>query len=377
MFKPKVYLTSNVFSPQELGSNEKISKKIRTKIKVLWDKLESLTELKVFDGRFPSEEQIKQDIESFHPNFIGCHLSHSITRDMLDNENIYGVLTSTAGYNHIKRPKEDDVLVTHTPGVLYETVADYTIALIMANLRNLIDLNRYVWKGNWTPDDKWDLDQKLSSVIDNKTVGIVGLGEIGTELMKRLFVLGVNIQYYDIERSIQLEKLHPGLEYQSNIKAIFRECDIVTLHVPLTDSTRHLVDADLLKEMKNDALLVNTARGAVINFEDLLTLLENDEININLAFDVYPEEPIDSRILERFKRIKEENPQMRIILMPHNASADADTRGRMVILFLEDLITMVNSENLYDVEKSHLIPQHEEKLQKTDWRIFKYWEQKQ
>jgi lactate dehydrogenase-like 2-hydroxyacid dehydrogenase len=330
----------------------------------------------VFDGRFPSEDQIRQDIKSFDPNFIGCHLSHKITSDMLKNENIYGVLTSTAGFNHIERPEKDDILVTHTPGVLYETVADYTIALIMANLRNLIDLNRYVWEGNWTPEDKWDLDQNLSSVIDNKTVGIIGLGEIGTELMKRLFVLGINIQYYDIERSIELEKLHPGLEYQSNIKDIFKQCDIVTLHVPLNDATRHLIDAELLKEMKNDALLVNTARGAVIDFEDLLRLLENDEININIAFDVYPEEPIDPKILERFKKIKEENPQMRIILMPHNASADADTRGKMDILFLEDLITMINSENLYDIEKIHLIPQHEENLQKTDWRIFNYWEQK-
>ena len=371
---PKVYLTSNVFTPKELGSNEKISEKIKNTIKVLWDKLDSLAEVKEFNGRFPSEDQIRQDIKSFEPNFIGCHLSHKITSDMLKNEDIYGVLTSTAGFNHIERTEKDDILVTHTPGVLYETVADYTIALIMANLRNLIDLNRYVWEGNWTPDDKWDLDQNLSSVIDNKKVGIIGLGEIGTELMKRLFVLGINIQYYDIERSIELEKLHPGLEYQSNIKDIFRECDIITLHVPLKDSTNHLVDAELLKEMKNEALLVNTARGAVIDFEDLLRLLENDEININIAFDVYPEEPIDPKILERFKKIKAENPQMRIILMPHNASADADTRGRMDILFLEDLITMINSQNLYDIEKTHLIPPHKEKLQKNDWRIFDYWE---
>ncbi len=376
MVKPKVYLTSNVFTPSQIGSNEKISEKIRNKIKVLWGKLESLAELKIFDGHFPSEEQIKADIDSFNPNLIGCHLSHSITKDMLEHENIFAVLTSTAGYNHIKRPETDDVLVTHTPGVLYETVADYTIALIMASLRNLIELNRYVWDGNWTSEDKWDLDQNLSSVINNKVVGIIGLGEIGTELMKRLYVLGVNIQYFDLERSIELEKLHPGLEYQTDLQDLFRECDIVTLHVPLTDSTRHLIDTELLKEMKRNALLVNTARGAVIDFEDLLRLLESNEIQINLALDVYPEEPLDPKILERFKKIKEENPQMRIILMPHNASADADTRGQMDILFLEDLITLIESDNLYEVEKARLIPEHEAKLQNTDWRILKYWKQK-
>ncbi|TFG00890.1 MAG: hypothetical protein EU541_00845 [Promethearchaeota archaeon] len=374
--KPKVFLTSNVFSPTQIGSNEKISEKIKDKITILWNKLNSIAELKVFDGRFPTEEQIQNIINDFNPNFIGCHLSHPITKEMLENENIFAVLTSTAGYNHIKRLEEDNVLITHTPGVLYETVADYTIALIMANLRNLIDLNRYVWGGNWTPDDKWDLDQNLSSVINNKTIGIVGLGEIGTELMKRLYVLGVNIQYYDIERSIELEKLHPGFEYQSDLGSIFKECDIVSLHIPLNNSTRNLINAELLKKMKKGALLVNTARGGVVNFEDLLRLLEKNEININIAFDVYPEEPIDPEILNRFKQIKKKNPNMRIILMPHNASADADTRGQMDILFLEDFIKMINSEHIYDIEKAHLIPEHQEALNKTEWRIFQYWKEK-
>ena len=73
--------------------------------------------------------------------------------------------------------KEDDIIITHTPGVLHNTVADFTVALIMSNLRNIVDLHNYVWNGNWSSEDKWDLDQELSSVINNKTLGIVGLGE--------------------------------------------------------------------------------------------------------------------------------------------------------------------------------------------------------
>ncbi|TFF92216.1 MAG: hypothetical protein EU543_05725, partial [Promethearchaeota archaeon] len=344
--KPKIFLTSNVFSAEEIGENRNISENIRQKIKTLWKELKSKSQLKVFEGRFPAESQIRNNIEQFDPQIIGCHLSHTITKEMLENSNVFAVSTSTAGFNHIGRPEEDDIIITHTPGVLFETVADYTISLIMANLRNLIDLHKYVWEGNWSPDEKWDLDQKLSSVIDHKIIGIVGLGEIGIELMKRLYSWGLKIIYYDIKSKEDIEKLYPGLEYKENIKDVFKEADVVSLHVPLNANTKQMIDKNVLKLMKKNALLVNTARGGVINFDDLLELLEKREIDINIAFDVYPEEPIDPKILERFKKIKQNNPDIRMILMPHNASADADTRGKMDVMFLSDLIQITDSKRI-------------------------------
>lgn len=374
--KPKVYLTSNVFSPQEIGQNEKIQDSLRIQIEELWNKVESNADLKVFEGRFPTESQLRQEIGKYSPQIIGCHLSHPISKDILENSDIFAVSTSTAGFNHIERPIKDNIIITHTPGVLYETVADYTIALIMANLRNLIDLHNYVWNGQWSPEEKWDLDQKLSSVIDNKVVGIVGLGEIGTELMKRLYAWNLKIIYYDRYPMVELEKLYPGLEYKENIKDLFKEADVVSLHVPLNSATKHMVDADLLRIMKPKALLVNTARGGVIKFDDLLELYETDQIYINISFDVFPEEPLDSAILQRLKLIKENNPGIRMILMPHNASADADTRGKMVIMLLEDILQIIDSKNIKDLESIHLIPPHKKKLHDEDWRIFKYWEKK-
>jgi lactate dehydrogenase-like 2-hydroxyacid dehydrogenase len=192
-YKPRVYLTSNVFSSEEIGSNEKINQKIREKIKYLWDQLNELAEVKMFDGRFPNNVQIKKETQDFNPEIIGCHLSHTINSELLKNSDIFAVLTSTAGYNHIERREEDDILITHTPGVLHETVADYTVALVLSNLRNIIDLHNYVWNGKWSADDKWDLDQDLSSVIKNKTIGIVGLGEIGSEIVKMLYPWGLKI----------------------------------------------------------------------------------------------------------------------------------------------------------------------------------------
>ncbi|MEJ2249431.1 MAG: NAD(P)-dependent oxidoreductase, partial [Candidatus Lokiarchaeota archaeon] len=197
--KPKVFLTSNVFSSNEIGSNEKIDQGIRDKISELWNELNSISNLKVYTGRFPKQEEIEKISSEFNPHIIGCHLSHQISSKVMKDSNLIAVSTCTAGFNHISRTDEDKVIITHTPGVLYETVADYTIALIMSNLRNLIDLHSYVWNEKWSPEDKWDLDQNLSSIVKNKTIGIVGLGEIGKEVVRKLTPWGLKIIYYDIK----------------------------------------------------------------------------------------------------------------------------------------------------------------------------------
>ncbi|MHA2280900.1 MAG: 2-hydroxyacid dehydrogenase [Promethearchaeota archaeon] len=373
-YKPKVFLTSNVFSDIEIGSNEAISETIRKDIKNLWQELDQISELKVFNGRFPTEEEIRKKIEEFKPEIIGCHLSHSLYSETLENSEVFAISTSTAGYNHIQRSPKDDIIITHTPGVLYETVADYTIAIIMANLRNLVDLHNYIWNNQWTPDDKWDLDQSLSSVITSKVLGIVGLGEIGKELIRRLYPWGIKILYYDIKQMNDFEQDFPSIEFKENVEDIFRESDIVSIHVPLNKYTEKMVNRDLLKLMKKNTLLVNTARGPVLDLESLLDMLETNEIQINIAFDVFPIEPIDNKVLERFKKIKRQQPEIRMILIPHNASADADTRGKMNILFLQDIISIIKSSSVEDLKAIHIIPDQKKQLKDKEWRIFNYWE---
>ncbi len=375
-YKPKVYLTSSVFSVENIGSNDKVSKKVRDSIASLWQTLNKFSELKIFNGRFPTKEQILENISTFNPNIVGCHLSHKITNEMLDDSEIFAVATSTAGYNHIERTEKDDIIVTHTPGVLHETVADYTIALIMANLRNLIDLHISVWNGEWTAKCKWDLDQTLSSVITNKVLGIVGLGEIGKKVVRKLYPWGVKIMYYDIKQMEEFEKDFPLLEFKENLEDIFQEADIVSLHIPLNKYTEKIVNGNLLKLMKKNALLVNTARGPLIDFDALLDLLEKKEIQINLALDVFPVEPLDAKTLKRLKAIKKKQPEIRIILISHNASASADTRGKMVQLFLEDIIKIIESCNVDDLKDVHIIPEHRNQIVEREWRILNYWKNK-
>ena len=375
-YKPKVYLTSNVFSSKEIGSNEIISEKIRIKIRNLWEELNHISELKVFHGRFPSEEQIRKDVDEFNPDILGCHLSHEITSNILDRSNIFAISTSTAGINHIHRTENDDILITHTPGVLHETVADYTISIIMASLRNLIDLHHYVWNDQWTAIDKWDLDKSLSSIVSNKILGIVGMGEIGKELDKKLAPWDIKILYYDIRQMKEFEKDYPAIEFRGKLEDVFRESDVVSLHLPLNNSTEKLVGRDLLKLMKKDALLVNTARGGVLDLNTLLNLLESKEIQINIAFDVFPIEPIDAETLARFKRIKETQQFIRMILIPHNASADANTRGMMNLLFLTDIIGLIKSSSIEDLRALNIIPEHKKHLDDKKWRILDSWDKK-
>ncbi|MFX1278133.1 MAG: 2-hydroxyacid dehydrogenase [Promethearchaeota archaeon] len=376
IYRAKVYFTSNVFSEKEIGSNKKISKEIRKTIKELWEELTKISELKIFEGRFPTEDQIQHDIEIFNPDILGCHLSHQISSKMLEKSQIFAISTSTVGYNHIQRTKEDNIIITNTPGVLHKTVADYTIALIMANLRNLIDLHNYIWNNQWDSTNKWDLDNSLSSVIDNKIIGIIGLGEIGKELVQRLSGWNIKILYFDLKQKTDFEKKFPFLEFKTDIKDIFRESDIVSIHVPLNKNTKNLVSRDLLSVMKTDALLVNTARGGILDLNCFLDMLERKEININIALDVFPTEPLDTKTLDRFKRIKENQPHIRMILIPHNASADANTRGNMNIIFLKNIINLIKSNAIEDLKEIAIIPEQKKQLKDKEWRISKYWEKK-
>jgi lactate dehydrogenase-like 2-hydroxyacid dehydrogenase len=123
--------------------------------------------------------------------------------------------------------------------------------------------------------------------------------------------------------------------------------------------------------MKPNALLVNTARGPIINTEELLVLLESKEISINLAFDVYEEEPIPPEMLERFKQILAIQPDLRFTFIPHNASADADTRGQMAIMELEDLLAFATATSVEDLAPVRLIPPHRKRIEAGEVSSFR------
>ncbi len=361
MKKCKIFLTSTVF--REISQNTKISPEIQQKIRKLWDEVTQIAEVIEYPGRFPAPEEIEKNVLEKHIDLIGCHLSHPLSKDLLERSQVFAVCTSTAGFNHIGTVDDDSILITHTPGVLHETVADFTIAMVMSNLRNLVNHHDFVWSGEWTPEERWDLDQKLVQTLDNLTLGIVGMGEIGMEVIRRVSPWGVKIVYFDPVRKSEFEKGFSNVSYFDNIDKVFENADVLSLHLPLNPKTKGIVNRELLLKLKDNAVLVNTARGPVINFEHLLEILEKREKQIHIAFDVYDPEPISPEILARFHKIKDQNPDLRVVFVPHNASANADTRGKMAIMLFEDLIRLTRASSFKELQGCRFIPRHRDLIE--------------
>eukprot|EP00008_Paramoeba_atlantica_P012617 CAMPEP_0201488828 /NCGR_PEP_ID=MMETSP0151_2-20130828/19660_1 /ASSEMBLY_ACC=CAM_ASM_000257 /TAXON_ID=200890 /ORGANISM="Paramoeba atlantica, Strain 621/1 / CCAP 1560/9" /LENGTH=379 /DNA_ID=CAMNT_0047874201 /DNA_START=76 /DNA_END=1212 /DNA_ORIENTATION=+ len=353
--KPRVLLTSTVF--HELADHPLVPEKESKQIKELFEELRKVTDLTIIDERFPSSEKIFQITKEKQIDFIGCHLSHIISQEITQLPSVKGICTSTAGFNHINL--EPGVIIGNTPSDqchMDKTVATYTFALILSNMRNILGLNNYVNSGKWTPSDKWDMDGMLSSDIDHKTVGLIGLGAIGREVLRRLGAWNVNVQYFDIRQDHDLEKQYPYLTYVSDIDEIFEKADIISLHVPLTKQTEGFVNREKLLKMKKGALLVNTSRGPVVNFDDLIEVLQKNEATIHLAFDVFQPEPLSPEHLEAFSSLTKSRPELRFNFAPHNASASADTRGIMDIILLQDLLKLSLSAKAEDLEGFRFIP---------------------
>ena len=226
--------------------------------------------------------------------------------------------------------KKRGIVVTNTPDVLTQAVAEYTIALLFSRARRVAEADRFMRTGKFKG---WEPQLFLGSDISQKTLGIVGLGRIGVEVARRMHDgFGLKILYYDVKRNQKLEKEF-GLEYRS-LHALLRESDFVSLHVPLLSSTRHLIGTREFKVMKKTAYLINTARGAVVDEKALVFALKTNMIK-GAALDVFENEPKLSPGLAKLQNV---------LLTPHIASATEETRDAMAELAAKNIIMVL--ENL-------------------------------
>ena len=373
---PHVYLTSPVF--REIADHPKVSVKYKFLINKVWSNLNSAANVIVAPSRFPTVEEMRQTIEENEVDFIGCHIGHQIPEEIVSLPSVKAVSTSNVGWNHIF--PHPGVIVTNTPGVLAGTIADYTLSLILSNLRNIVGLNEFVWTGQWKAEERWDLDRHITKNTENLTYGILGLGEIGREVVNRVAPWGIHIGYHDIFQSAEMEEKYPNLTYYEDVEQLFKVADILSIHIPLDESTHHFVGERLLRLMRPRALLVNTARGAIIDFEALIRLLKSRDVALHLAFDVYEDEPIPERTLAEFRQISVDRPDLRFIFTPHSATADADTRARMSATMLSNLNALVRSTTVRDIKELNLIPpllfvKKEPRMLDT-YRIFRWWQGK-
>ena len=238
------------------------------------------------------------------------------------------------GYDHIDAAaaKARGIAVGNTPGVLDNTTADLTFAILLAAARNIISANHHVQSKQWNyydPNILWGHD------VHHATLGIVGMGRIGYAVAKRALGFDMRVLYNRRNRQEAWEA-ELGVEY-ATLDRLLEESDFVALHVPLTDETHHLIDAAALKKMKSTAILVNVARGPVIDSKALYNALVNGEI-AGAALDVTDPEPIlpDDPLLTLDN----------VLVVPHVGSATIQTRMRMATMAKENLFAGLDGRPL-------------------------------
>ncbi len=213
--------------------------------------------------------------------------------------------------------------VGHTPGVLTETSADFAFALILAASRRVVEAEAYVRGGHWKT---WDPNLLLGTDVFGSTLGIVGLGQIGSAVARRARGFSMRVLYSGTRKVDPEQAL--GAEHRS-LDELLAEADIVTLHAPLTEATRKLISAPQLSRMKRTALLVNSARGGLVDSAALAQALTEGTI-AGAALDVTDPEPLPtSDALMRAPNL---------ILAPHIASATGATRLKMELMAVDNLL---------------------------------------
>ncbi|AHG89126.1 D-isomer specific 2-hydroxyacid dehydrogenase NAD-binding protein [Gemmatirosa kalamazoonensis] len=230
------------------------------------------------------------------------------------------------GYNHIDvgAARERGLVVTNTPGVLTDDTADVALALMLMTARRLGEGERCVRAGAWTG---WTPTQLLGMSLSGKTLGIVGFGRIGRAMARRAhFGLGMRVRY--LSRTVRPDAIEVGATPSPSLEALLAESDVVSIHVPATPETRHLVDADALAHMRPHAILVNTSRGDLVDEAALVAALRAGTI-AGAGLDVYEGEP----------RIHPELSGMEnVVLLPHLGSATRETRRAMGERALANLV---------------------------------------
>lgn len=291
------------------------------------------------DGVLTREELISS-LKAKPYGAVLCLLTDKIDGEIFDAVPSAKIFANYAvGYGNIdiEAAKKRGVMITNTPGVLTKTVAEHTFGLLLAIAQRIAEGDRFTRAGKYVG---WAPMLMLGNDLYGKTLGVMGLGRIGSRVAHHA-VKGFDMKviYYDIKRNEEFEKEYAStgsaqVEFRESIDDVLREADFVTVHVPLLDSTRHLINAEKLAMMKPTAYLVNASRGPVIDEKALVEALRDKTIR-GAALDVYEEEPELAQGLADLENV---------ILTPHAASATEETRGAMSDLAAENIIAALSGQ---------------------------------
>lgn len=281
----------------------------------------------------PSKKEIIRNVRD--KDGLLCSLSDTVDSEVINAGKKLKVISSySVGYDHIDidAATKRGICVTYTPEVLTETTADLAFALLLAAARRIAEADSLVRRGRWR--DGWKYDFMLGTDVHGKKLGIVGLGRIGAAVAKRARGFNMKVLYHNRKRlSDEMEK-ELAVEYRS-LDDLLKESDFVSVHLPLSKETFHLLKEQKLKLMKPTSYLINTARGSIIDEKALVKALKKKWI-AGAALDVFEKEP-----LSRNSQLLKMN---NVVLAPHIGSASRETREKMAEVAAMNLYNVLNGK---------------------------------
>ena len=262
-----------------------------------------------------------------------CHIISTIDEEVLASAPTLKVVANVAvGYNNIDvaAARRRGVIVTNTPDVLTETTADFAWTLLMATARRVVEADHYARSGRWTA---WKWDLLWGADVHGTTLGIVGFGRIGRAVARRALGFNMRVLYHDAVRADAAVERELSAT-ATDLETLLREADFVTLHTNLTPETRHLISERTLRLMRKSAIVVNAARGPIVDEAALARALREGWI-AGAGLDVFEEEPrIHPDLL----------PLQNVVLAPHIASASRDTRIAMATLAVRNCVAVLEGK---------------------------------
>ena len=299
------------------------------------DVLEEHCEVYVWpDPVEPPHDTLVERLAELEADALFCNVADTVDEAVLDaSPDLRAIGTISVGYDHIdlEAARERGIAVGHTPGVLAETTADLGWALLMAGARRIVEAHHHVRDDEW---ETWGPTVLLGRDVHEATLGIVGLGRIGTEFARRAAGFDMDVLYSHTspneEAEADLAEYGIDAEY-CGLEGLLDRADFVSLHVPLLEDTHHLIGESELRRMDEKAVLVNTARGEVVDTDALVRALDSGWIR-HAALDVTDPEPIGPE-----HPLMDHAPE-KLTVTPHIGSASMETRSEMAVMTAENIL---------------------------------------
>ena len=289
-------------------------------------------EITIHSGKIPMPKQkILEEIKD--KDGLICFPYDIIDQEILDSTNkLKTISTFSVGFDHIdiNYAKKKRITIGYTPDVLTNATAELTIGLILDLLRRITEGDHIIRKGRWK--EIFGPFDYVGTEVSGKTLGILGMGRIGKTVAKKASCLGMNILYHN-KKPIA----NTGKAKYVSLNELFKKSDVISVHVPYSKNTHHMINSALLRRMKKTSFLINTSRGKIVNQKDLLKILQLKKIQ-GAALDVFEDEPIcKSNDLVKLKNI---------VLVPHIGSSTSETRRTMAEITVKNLILGLSNKKL-------------------------------